>query len=119
LLTPFGLRSLSPKDKNFVGQLKGRIRSDHVVYYNGPVWPWSIGMYVDAVIKYQGKSQEVINQLWQLINNFKEVVIKVGIGYIPEIFEGNPPYRMNGAIAYGLNATELIRACHFLKKEKK
>jgi predicted glycogen debranching enzyme len=119
LLTPFGLRTLSAKDKNFIGQFEGRINRKNTVYYNGSVWPWSIGMYVDAVIKYRGENQEIIDQLWKLINNFQEISQKVGIGCIPEIFEGNPPYRMDGTISYSLNTTELFRACYFLKRIEK
>ena len=116
LLTPYGLRTLSKKDENFVGQFNGLIDNRKDVYYNGAVWPWSIGVYIDAVIKYKGKKNQVIAELWKLIENYKEISRRAGMGYIPEIFEGNPPHRLNGSIAYSLSATELLRAYFILNR---
>jgi len=115
LLTPFGLRSLSYRDKNYVGKLSRIINSDDPEYYLGCVWPWSIRLYVAAVLKYRGQSKQVVDYLKKVLDNFKHVFYYDSIASLPEIFEGNPPHRRNGGVTSSLTMNEFLLAYYYLR----
>jgi len=100
LLTPFGLRSLSPEDPNYIGKNSP---------YNGGVWPWLLGPYVKTHIKLHGKrlkAQELLEKIFE--NHIKEG----GLGTISEVLEGDPPFESRGCISYACSVAELLR-CYF------
>jgi predicted glycogen debranching enzyme len=115
LLTPYGLRSLSYKDKNYRGHHQEYITSQHPDYFLGSIWPWTIGMYTDAVLKIMGQNKTVTDYLKKVIAEFKVLYYEIGLGYIPEVFEGDEPHGKNGNLAYYLNITELFRASYTLR----
>ena len=51
LLTPVGLRSLSPNDPDYKPIYDGDLRSRDGAYHQGTVWAWLIGPFVDAWLK--------------------------------------------------------------------
>ncbi len=116
LLTPFGLRSLSFKDKNYTGRLSRIIGVQDPEYYQGTVWPWTIRLYVSAVLKYRGNNHQVVDYLKRLLENFNHVFTYDSIGFLPELFEGNPPHRRNGVIASSVTMCEFLLANYYLKK---
>ena len=99
LLTPFGLRTLSRDDENYVGRYCGD-RS----YHNGCVWPWLIGFYFD-LRKNAGMSLDR-----SLLNPLLSHLYDCGIGFVSEIFDGDKPYNPNGCIAQAWSVAELYRA---------
>ena len=117
LLTPFGLRSLSFRDKNYIGKLTKIISSDDPEYYQGAVWPWTVRLYVTAVLKYRGDNHQIIDYLKRVLENFEHVFNYETIGFLPELFEGNPPHRRNGALASSLTMYEYLLANYFLRKK--
>ena len=119
LLTPLGLRSLSPQEKTYKGRLKNSINNHKWDYYVGSVWPWTIGMYTDAVLKLRGTNQEVIERLRSCLDTLGQFFYEQGSGTISEFFEGNPPHRRNGRICYSLNLTELLRGYYTLHRTVK
>ena len=99
LLTPFGLRSLSPEDPNYAGNSP----------YNGGVWPWLLGPYIKAYIRLYGKrlnAQELLERI--LKNHIREG----GLGTISEFMDGDPPFKPRGCISYSCSVAELLR-CYF------
>jgi predicted glycogen debranching enzyme len=119
LLTPLGLRSLSPLEKHYKGRLESSINNHKSDYFVGSIWPWTIGMYIDAVLKLRGNNQQVINGLSAYLENLGQFFYEQGSGNISEFFEGNPPHRRNGRICYSLNLTELLRGYFTLHKAVK
>jgi len=117
LLTPFGLRSLSAKEKPFKGRLKVNISSQDPEYYLGCVWPWTIGLYADAVLKIMGQNPTIITYIKKVLQNFKKLYYHDGMGYISEIYEGSKPHRKNATLAYSLNLTEIFRVYNNLKSK--
>ena len=117
LLTPFGLRSLSSLDKNYKGRLENPGNNHNSEDYAGSIWPWTIGMYVDAVLKLRGANQEVIDRLKTCLDCLSEFFYEQGSGTISEFFEGDPPHRRYGRICYSLNLTELLRGYYMLDKK--
>jgi predicted glycogen debranching enzyme len=113
LLTPFGLRSLSPRDRNYIGRIGEPKNNIDEALYSGSIWPWTIGMYVDAVLQFRGNTQETKDQMLTAINTLSDFFYRQGMGHISEYFEGDAPYRRFGQICNGLNLSELLR-CYFL-----
>jgi len=105
LLTPYGLRSLSPLDTHYQGHYSGD-RS----YHNGCVWPWLTGWYVDALIKNGIQRDTIASVLTPILHHLREA----GVGYISEIFDGDPPYLPRGCIAQAWSVAEIARACRMV-----
>jgi len=116
LLTPYGLRSLSYREQGYIGKPGYHIDKKNPQYYLGSVWPWTVGMYVDAVLRYKGKEAETTKTLQKHLNHFSELFYDHGIGYISEICEGDEPHHPNGTLVYNLNLIELLRAYYTLEK---
>jgi glycogen debranching enzyme len=119
LMTTFGLRSLSPQNKYYKGRLSSPQTSKDSTYYTGAIWPWMIGMYVDAMLAFKGNSGGIITNLNKTVSSLEKFFIEQGLGNISEFFEGNPPHRRNGKICSGLNLTELLRSLQVLHRAKK
>lgn len=109
LLTPYGLRTLSPRDPRYHGRCEGGPSQRDEAYHQGTVWPWLIGPYVDALLSINEdttesryKAKEI---LWSLINmNF------AGVNTIPELFDGDVPHRQGGCISQAWSVAEVMRA---------
>jgi predicted glycogen debranching enzyme len=109
LLTPYGLRTLSPRDPRYCGRYEGGPRQRDEAYHQGTVWPWLIGPYVDALLSVnehstesRGKAKEILRTL---INNESK-----GVNTIPELFDGDAPHRQGGCISQAWSVAEVMRA---------
>ncbi len=105
LLTPYGLRTLSPEDEKYRGKFFG-----DESYHNGCVWPWLIGFYVEALLK-AGEPKE---KLRILLAPLLEHVRDAGLGTISEIFDGDYPHDPNGCISQAWSVAEVLRAYRML-----
>jgi predicted glycogen debranching enzyme len=104
LLTPYGLRTLSPDDPRYQSRFAGDHRSRDAAYQMGLVWPWLLGPYLDAHRRVHGDSS--IAQ--QILAPFQAHLREAGLGTVSEIFEAEPPYRPVGAIAQAWSVGELL-----------
>ncbi|NJN14134.1 MAG: glycogen debranching protein, partial [Planctomycetes bacterium] len=59
LLTPLGLRSLSPDDPSYVGRYRGGVRERDGAYHQGTAWPWLLGPFVEAWVRVRGSTARV------------------------------------------------------------
>lgn len=110
LLTPLGLRSLSPQDSRYIGVYEGDPFQRDQAYHNGTVWGWLIGPYVDAVINVRGNTPENKNTLRKFLLPLMRHLDDAGLNYISEIFDGNEPHTPRGCIAQAWSVAELLRA---------
>ena len=105
LLTPKGLRSLSPKSgyyrPNYVGGMLERNRN----YHNGPVWPWFTGAYAEAYLKIHRNSG--ISFVERLLIGMEAEMKKLCVGTLSELHDGNPPYKGHGAMSYAPSVGEI------------
>ncbi|MGB9446408.1 MAG: amylo-alpha-1,6-glucosidase [Candidatus Acidiferrum sp.] len=106
LLTPYGLRSLSPRDKSYKAKYFGNLRDRDAAYHQGTVWPWLIGPYIDAWIKLH---PDELDQAHDLLNAFDERLMRNAIGSIGEIFDAEPPYTHRGCVAQAWSVAEVLR----------
>jgi predicted glycogen debranching enzyme len=106
LLTPFGLRTLSPDHPEYKSTYAGDLRARDAAYHQGTVWPWLIGHYIDARLRVYGDKAEARS----LLRAFSDHMHDAGIGTISEIFDAEPPYRPRGCIAQAWSVAEVLRA---------
>jgi len=109
LLTPRGLRTLSPRDPRYCGNYVGGPVERDGAYHQGTVWPWLIGPFVSAYLKVHGASPTTRATIRRLFRGFDEHLREAGIGQVSEIFDGDPPHAPRGAIAQAWSVAELLR----------
>ncbi|MBU0764760.1 MAG: amylo-alpha-1,6-glucosidase, partial [Bacteroidetes bacterium] len=107
LLTPKGLRTLSPKNPQYKGVYEGNQFERDLACHQGSVWPWLLGHFAEAYLKLHGKSG--ISFVENLYLNFEEDMTTHCVGTIPELYDGDPPHRPNGAISKAWSVAELLR----------
>ena len=105
LLTPYGLRTLSPDDPRYQSTYRGDQRARDAAYHMGLVWPWLLGPYLDARQRLDGEGPTVR----RLLEPFTAHLQDAGLGTISEIFESEPPYRPVGCIAQAWSVAEVLR----------
>jgi predicted glycogen debranching enzyme len=116
LLTPKGIRSLTPHHPDYKGVCVGNQEQRDLAYHQGTVWPWLLGHFAEAYLKIHGKS--ALSFLEEILYNFEEDIINHGIGTISEIYDGDPPHSPRGAISQAWSVAELIRI-HYMLQELK
>lgn len=114
LLTPKGLRTLSPKSgsyrPNYVGGMLERNRN----YHNGPVWPCTFGAFAMAYLKvYKQSGKSFIERM---LIGIEAEMTELCVGTIPELFDGNPPFKGHGGMSFAMSVAEILRVLDFLKK---
>jgi predicted glycogen debranching enzyme len=109
LLTPYGLRSLSPKDEKYCGKYTGNPWQRDCAYHQGTVWPWLIGPYCDAHARIHGNGKSQRKEIGRLIQGLINHLEDAGLGTVSEVFDGDPPHRPVGCFAQAWSVSELLR----------
>ena len=115
LLTPHGLRSLSPDDKAYIGRYAGDRRKRDGAYHQGTVWGWLIGPFVLAHRRVYGDNAAARSYLLPLLQHLNDH----GVGSISEIFEGDAPFAPRGCTAQAWSVAEVLRAWQITEDGKK
>jgi predicted glycogen debranching enzyme len=107
LLTPRGLRSLSPRFPEYKGIYQGNHQERDLAYHQGTAWPWLLGPFAETWLDVYGeKGKEFIHGLY---TGFEAVMTEAGVGTISEIHDGDPPHEARGAISQAWSVAELLR----------
>lgn len=113
LLTPKGLRSLSPKSPfyrpTYVGSMLERNRN----YHNGPVWPWLTGSFAEAYLKIYKRSG--ISFIERMLIGFESEMSELCLGTLSELHDGNPPFTGHGAMSFAPSVAEILRTLKLLE----
>jgi predicted glycogen debranching enzyme len=117
LLTPRGLRTLTPKNPAYKGVYFGDQAERDLAYHQGTVWPWLLGHFVEGYLKLHGKSG--LSFIKSLFKGFESVMTEHGIGTISEIYDGDPPHQARGAISQAWSVAELLRINWLIKQYDK
>ena len=107
LLTPMGLRTLSPDDPQYKPIYGGDLRSRDGAYHQGTVWAWLIGPFIDAWLKIHPHDRVAARKFLQ---RFPEHLSEAGIGTISEVFDAREPHHAGGCIAQAWSVAEVLRA---------
>lgn len=108
LLTPYGLRSLSPQNPHYEGRYTGDRRERDRAYHNGTVWAWLLGPYFDAVRNVEGAAVAG-NELRMLLPTLHRHLGDAGLGSVSEIFDGDAPHEPKGCISQAWSVAEILR----------
>lgn len=113
LLTPRGLRTLSPNSQEYLGVIGGNEYNRNRAFHNGSVFPWLIGHYAETYLDLHKEAG--VAHIKRLYDGFEDCVNEHGIGSISQIHDGNPPYKPNEATSYALSVAEIIRVAQLIK----
>ena len=108
LLTPRGIRSLSPLDPRYVSQFAGTLAEKELAYHQGTAWTHLIGFYVRAAIGVAPDDAELRDELRQVIEGALDGSII--LGQIAQLADGDAPHRARGCPAQATSVAELLRA---------
>ncbi len=114
LLTPKGLRTLSPKSYGYRPYYQGSPDEREFAMHNGPARPWLIGFYADAYLRVFGQSG--VGYIDRMLIGFEEDMTQGCIGSLSQLYDGNPPYTGRGAVSHATNVAEVLRAYRTLKR---
>jgi predicted glycogen debranching enzyme len=106
LLTPVGLRSLSPDHKDYKAKYYGDLRSRDAAYHQGTVWAWLIGPFIDAWLKVNANDKAGARKF---LEGFVPHLDEACIGSISEIFDAEAPFTPRGCIAQAWSVAEVLR----------
>ena len=114
LLTPKGLRTLSPKSGGYNPMYVGpQVQRDYA-YHQGTAWPWLSGFYMEACRKlYKNRRVSFVERV---LVGFEEEMFYHCLGTLPELFDGNPPFHGRGAISFAMNVAEILRVVKLVEK---
>ena len=113
LVTPRGLRTLSPNNKYYEGIYQGNQEQRDNAYHQGTVWTWLLGPFCEGWLKVYG--QQGIAKVKKIIYRLEEVMDEAGISTISEIYDGNPPHYSRGAISQAWSVGEVLRIIDMLE----
>ena len=116
LVTPKGIRSLSPKSGGYTPMYVGPQSQRDQAYHQGTAWPWLTGFYLEAYLRIYKMSG--LGYIERQLIGFEEELFYHCIGTIPELFDGNPPFSGRGAISFAMNVSGILRAIRLYERNK-
>ncbi|MCK9231207.1 MAG: amylo-alpha-1,6-glucosidase [Syntrophales bacterium] len=117
LLTPCGLRTLSPEDPAYRGVYGGDPAARDGAYHQGTVWPWLLGHFGEATLRVAENRHAARTVLLRHLRSFLQAHLpEAGVGGISEIFSGEAPHRPDGCIDQAWSVGELIRLYDLLAR---
>ena len=110
LVTPLGLRTLGPREREYRGRYHGGPEERDRAYHQGTVWPWLFGFHCEAYLRARGANAKNAALLRSRLRAFDEELARGGLNHISEVYDGDPPHRPGGTFAQAWNSAELLRA---------
>lgn len=114
LLTPNGLRTLAPGSPSYQGRYEGSLAERDAAYHQGSAWPWLLGPYISATLKYRGATEECE----RLLSRVKVWLSEYGLGGIAEVYDGDTPQFASGCPWQAWSVAEVLRALHEVRTVK-
>lgn len=113
LVTPRGLRTLSPRNPEYKGIYIGNQEQRDSAYHQGTVWPWLLGPFCEGWLRvYDNQGARKVHDL---IFGFEETMNEHGVTTISEIYDGDPPHTPRGAISQAWSVGEILRIMGILE----
>lgn len=113
LLTPKGLRTLSPNSYGYNPWYVGNPVQREKAYYSGSARPWLMGFYCHAYVKVFGIGG--LSFVNRMMIGFEDEMSQGAIGTLSELYDGNPPFIGRGAVSFAANVGEILRVLRLLK----
>lgn len=113
LLTPKGIRTLSPKSEGYRPYYTGPQKERDLAYHQGTAWPWLLGVYLEAYLRlYQWSGVSFVERM---LIGLDDEMNRHCISTLSELFDGNPPFQSRGAISYAMNVSGVLRVLKLLE----
>lgn len=106
LVTTYGLRTLDPHHDKYKGRFEGRTDQKQKARYRGMAWPWLLGQFVTAYMRYNPKRNDIA---WCFIRPFTAHLRQGCLGGIAEVFDGSMPYLPHGDVLSAASMGEILR----------
>ncbi|MDO5523263.1 MAG: amylo-alpha-1,6-glucosidase [Bacteroidia bacterium] len=113
LLTPVGIRSLSPKGYNYRARYAGTTDEKEYAYFNGCAFPWLIGAYIEAYFKVFSMSG--LSLADRIMIELEDQMQNDCIGTLSEFYDSNPPFYAHGGYSFAMSVAETLRAMKLIK----
>ena len=114
LLTPRGLRTLSPQDPKYKGVFEGDQTQRDMALHQGTVFPWLAAFFADAYLDIH--KQGGLSFVKRMLDGFEEEMGNHCIGTISECFNGNPPHIGKGAVSMAWNVAGVLHIIKLIEK---
>ena len=115
LYTPYGLRTLSPEDKEFRPFYGGAQLDRDLAYHQGTVWTFPMGAYYLAYLKVNGYSAEAKAYVKEQLSLLEPALREGCVGQLPEIYDGENPVSSKGCFAQAWSVGEVLRVYDVLR----
>ncbi|MFW5653683.1 MAG: amylo-alpha-1,6-glucosidase [Planctomycetota bacterium] len=116
LLTPMGIRTLSPSDPKYRGRFDGDMFSRDSAYHQGTVWPWLMGPFIEAYLRANQFDDASKMHARQWLNRFLKELKEPrwgSLGQLFEVYDGDHsdrnPQHPGGTMAQAWSVAELMR----------
>ncbi len=114
LLTPRGLRTLSPHNPLYKGTLDGDQVSRDIAGKNGTVWIWPLTFYVKTCFDLSG--DRFLREAEEIIAGFEEDIQAYCIGSVNEVYDADPPYTPKGSMSQAWSVGAVLEICRMAQE---
>lgn len=115
LLTPRGLRSVTPKDDKYHGVQEGNPDERALAKHQGAAYPWLLSFYADVMLEVHRNSG--LSQLKRIVDDFASEMTEHCIGTISECYNGNPPHAAKGAISMAWSVAAILKLMNLIESK--
>lgn len=116
LYTPWGLRSLSPKDREYHAYYGGTQKERDLAYHQGTVWAYPLGAYYRAVLRWAEDRSKAVSIVRHQLLAIEACLSEGCIGQIAEIYDGDSPDTTQGCFAQAWSVGEILRVYEELER---
>ena len=109
LLTPMGLRTLTPRDPAYQGRYGGNVVARDRAQHQGCAYPWLLGHLATAYLRAYGRSSVTVARVRSWLDGCLAYLRGDGVGQLCELFDGDAPHQPGGAPASALSVAEILR----------
>lgn len=114
LLTPKGLRTLSPRSYGYRPFYLGSPEEREQALHQGPARPWLMGFYAEAYLKVFGLSG--LGYIDRMLIGFEDEMTEGCVASLSQLYDGNPPFKGRGAVSHATNVAEVLRTVRLIKR---
>lgn len=114
LLTPKGLRTLSPSSPFYKGEMEGTQSNRDMALHQGSVFPWLAGFFAEGYLQVHKSSG--VGLVKKMLEGFELELEEHCLSTISECFNGNPPHKGKGAVSMAWNVAAVIRIIKLIEK---
>ncbi|MBN3753855.1 glycogen debranching protein [Paraburkholderia sp. Tr-20389] len=110
LLTPLGLRTLSPEAPGYRGRYGGSPLERDGAYHQGTVWPWLLGPFVEAWLRVQRPDDAARRAARaRFLAPLDAHLDRAGLDHLSEVADGDAPHAPGGTPFQAWSLGERLR----------